>query len=200
MSQRVLALPQGMLGREACVYVRASSAMLGRAGLMVRQVGPARNRCACASLSRAASHTSGAYPFVLSRRAVRVVDVLFGFARKLIEEVEEYRGFSPDVMTSKSPFAKLGIKLPSPGTRLRSVRWRSVSSGRSCQDRATVHYSPCRWYVLDVITSAAAARNFARSCNTQERLAGVPPSWSAAAAVSQASRTTSRDLRVSSHE
>jgi hypothetical protein len=196
LSQRVLALPQGMLGREACVYVRASSAMLGRAGLMVRQVGPARNRCACASLSRAASHTSGAYPFVLSRRAVRVVRC---FARKLIEEVEEYPVF-PHVMTSKSPFAKLGIKLPSPGTRLRSVRWRSVSSGRSCQDRATVHYSPCRWYVLDVITSAAAARNFARSCNTQERLAGVPPSWSAAAAVSQASRTTSRDLRVSSQE
>ena len=189
----MLALPQGMLGREACVYVRASSAMLGRAGLMVRQVGPARNRCACASLSRAASHTSGAYPFVLSRRAVRVVDVRC-FARKLIEKSNEYPVF-PHVMTSK-----LGIKLPSPGTRLRSVRWRSVSSGRSCQDRATVHYSPCRWYVLDVITSAAAARNFARSCNTQERLAGVPPSWSAAAAVSQASRTTSRDLRVSSHE
>lgn len=135
----MLALPQGMLGREACVYVRASSAMLGRAGLMVRQVGPARNRCACASLSRAASHTSGAYPFVLSRRAVRVVDVRC-FARKLIEEVEEYPVF-PHVMTSKSPFAKLGIKLPSPGTRLRSVRWRSVSSGRSCQDRATVQRS-----------------------------------------------------------
>ena len=95
-----------MLGREACVYVRASSAMLGRAGLMVRQVGPARNRCACASLSRAASHTSGAYPFVLSRRAVRVVDVLFGFARKLIEEVEgRISGFSP----SKDPHSKLGI-------------------------------------------------------------------------------------------
>ena len=88
----MLALPQGMLGREACVYVRASSAMLGRAGLMVRQVGPARNRCACASLSRAASHTSGAYPFVLSRRAVRVLDVRC-FARKLIEEVEEYPVF-----------------------------------------------------------------------------------------------------------
>lgn len=100
----MLALPQGMLGREACVYVRASSAMLGRAGLMVRQVGPARNRCACASLSRAASHTSGAYPFVLSRRAVRVVDVRC-FARKLIEEVEEYPVF-PHVMTSKSPFRK----------------------------------------------------------------------------------------------
>jgi len=100
----VLALPQGMLGREACVYVRASSAMLGRAGLMVRQVGPARNRCACASLSRAASHTSGAYPFVLSRRAVRVVDVRC-FARKLIEEVEEYPVFT-HVMTSKIPIRK----------------------------------------------------------------------------------------------
>jgi hypothetical protein len=58
--------------------------MLGRAGLMqVRQVGPARNRCACASLSRAASHTSGASPFVLSRRAVRVVEraVRTSFAR-----------------------------------------------------------------------------------------------------------------------
>jgi len=123
------------------------------------------------------------------------------FCAKINRRSRRISGFSPrPVMTSKSPFAKLGIKLPSPGTRLRSVRWRSVSSGRSCQDRATVHYSPCRWYVLDVITSAAAARNFARSCNTQERLAGVPPSWSAAAAVSQASRTTSRDLRVSSHE
>lgn len=100
----MLALPQGMLGREACVYVRASSAMLGRAGLMVRQVGPARNRCACASLSRAASHTSGAYPFVLSRRAVRVVDVRC-FARKLIEEVEEYPVF-PHVMTSENPHSQ----------------------------------------------------------------------------------------------
>jgi len=113
-----------MLGREACVYVRASSAMLGRAGLMVRQVGPARNRCACASLSRAASHTSGAYPFVLSRRAVRVVDVRC-FARKLIEEVEEYPAFSPrhDVkipirktwnQTSKSwdaaPFSSMALR------------------------------------------------------------------------------------------
>lgn len=98
MSQRVLALPQGMLGREACVYVRASSAMLGRAGLMVRQVGPARNRCACASLSRAASHTSGAYPFVLSRRAVRVVDVRC-FARKLIEEYPVF----PHVIGRQNP-------------------------------------------------------------------------------------------------
>lgn len=98
MSQRVLALPQGMLGREACVYVRASSAMLGRAGLMVRQVGPARNRCACASLSRAASHTSGAYPFVLSRRAVRVVGVLFCAK---INRSRRISGFSPH---QKSPF------------------------------------------------------------------------------------------------
>lgn len=101
----MLALPQGMLGREACVYVRASSAMLGRAGLMVRQVGPARNRCACASLSRAASHTSGAYPFVLSRRAVRVVDVRC-FARKLIEEVDGISGFSPRHDVIKSPIRK----------------------------------------------------------------------------------------------
>lgn len=53
----MLALPQGMLGREACVYVRASSAMLGRAGLMVRQVGPARKSVrVCISISSCLSH------------------------------------------------------------------------------------------------------------------------------------------------
>lgn len=151
----------------------------------------------CISISSCLSHIGRVS--ICFESSVRCVSWTCCFARKLIEEVEEYPvfAFSP----SKSPFKTWNrIKLPSPGTRLRSVRWRSVSSGRSCQDRATVHYSPCRWYVLDVITSAAAARNFARSCNIQERLAGVPPSWSAAAAVSQASRTTSRDLRVSSHE
>ena len=104
----MLALPQGMLGREACVYVRASSAMLGRAGLMVRQVGPARNRCACASLSRAASHTSGAYPFVLSRRAVRCRGRAVRFCAKVNRRSRRISGFSPhghDV--AKSPFAKL---------------------------------------------------------------------------------------------
>jgi len=184
-----------MLGREACVYVRASSAMLGRAGLMVRQVGPARNRCACASLSRAASHTSGAYPFVheSSCGSCRGRAVRTGFARKLYEDV----GRIP-VFTCPHDFREFKTWNQGRG----SVQFDgapSVPVDRA-QDRA-VHYSPCgRWYVLDVITSAAAARNFARSCNTQERLAGVPPSWSAAAAVSQASRTTSRDLRVSSHE
>jgi hypothetical protein len=39
--------------------------------------------------------TSGAYPFVLSRRAVRVVDVLFGFARKLIEKKSKNIRFFP---------------------------------------------------------------------------------------------------------
>lgn len=120
----MLALPQGMLGREACVYVRASSAMLGRAGLMVRQVGPARNRCACASLSRAASHTSGAYPFVLSRRCGACRGRAL-FCAKINRRRRRISGFSPrhDVkipirktwnQTSKSwdaaPFSSMALR------------------------------------------------------------------------------------------